>query len=212
MEIIGFEAHQYVAADIPLERCDTIIDLKSGYYELNYAFDDYTKIKLCQVAKFNNTDGTILIAITGYYADEQCSNYPSRFYEISKSGDRFIPIELETVLPFLNFSTFFTDLKPTQILEKYLPEMRDKYLGSNAEIANAIDEVYDYHIIIPRKGTTAKVMLTVCDYIPRNQVNIDRNDWSIIEDHIKAMKYIYDKNQKQFRIIPDQEQRQFRQN
>lgn len=199
MEIIGFEIYKYVQADVVLERSDTIIDLKSGYYELNFDFSE--EVKLCQVAKYNNTDGTILLGISGYYGDEQCSYHPFYFYEISKSGDRFIPIEHKAILPSLDFSMFFVDSKPIQILEKYLPAIKKTYLDSNATIEDLLKEVYKFHIIIPRKGTKTKVTLTVCDYIPRNQVNISKDDWSIIEDSIRGIELIYDKDQKQFKTI-----------
>ncbi|MEM0992025.1 MAG: hypothetical protein AAGI49_03270 [Bacteroidota bacterium] len=198
MQVIGFDADQSVIADIDLKWCDTIVDLKSGYFELNYAFGGDTKYKICQVAKFNNTDGTILIGITGYYADEQCSNYPSTFYEISKSEDLFTPLEIKTILPSLDFHLFFIDPNPIQILEKYLPEIKDKYLGSEATLEDILNEVYDYRIIIPRKGTTAKVTLTVCDYIPLNEVSINRDDWSVVEENIRVVEFAYDRDKKQF--------------
>ena len=34
MELIDFDFYQYVQADLSIENCDTIIDLKSGYFEL----------------------------------------------------------------------------------------------------------------------------------------------------------------------------------
>ena len=64
MEIIGFDILKYVQADAVLERSNKIIDLKSGYYEINIDFGK--EIRLCQVAKYNNTDGTILVGISGY--------------------------------------------------------------------------------------------------------------------------------------------------
>jgi hypothetical protein len=124
MEIIGCDNYKYINADISIERHDTIMDLKSGYYEIN---DDYEEIQLCQVAKYSNIDGAILVGISGYYGDMQCSYHPFYFYEISKSGDSFIPIENETILPSLDFSMVFTDSKPIQILEKYLPEIKNTY-------------------------------------------------------------------------------------
>lgn len=203
MEVIGFDIHKYVQADVVLERSDTIIDLQSAYYEVN--IDSGEKIKLCQVAKYNNRDGTILLGISGYYGDEQCSNHPYHFYEISASADRFIPIEHKAVLPTLDFSMFFIDSKPIQILEKYLPEIKETYLDSTATIEDLLKEVYDLHILIPRKGTKTKITLTVCDYIPRNEVNISSDEWSIIEENIREIELIYDKDQKQFKIASNKQ-------
>lgn len=196
MELIGFDAHKYVQADRSVERCDTIIDIKSGYFEL---FDTAIETKLCQVAKFNNGDSTILVGISGYYADEQCSNHPFHFFEIAKSLDTFISLNPETILPTLDVTLFFTDAKPIQILEKYLPAIKKAYLGPNATIENLLEEVYDFHIILPKKRTTAKVTLTICDYILRNEVSIDHDDWRIIEEHIKIVEFHYDKIKKQFK-------------
>ena len=35
MKIIGFDISKYVQADVVLEKSEKIIDLKSGYYEVN---------------------------------------------------------------------------------------------------------------------------------------------------------------------------------
>jgi hypothetical protein len=199
MEVIGFDILQYVQADVVLERSDTIIDLASGYYEVN--IDMGTEIKLCQVAKYNNRDGSVLLGISGYFGDMQCSNHPFHFYEISKSGDGFTPVEKDAILPSLDYSMFLIDSKPMQILEKYLPEIKKTYLDSTATIDDVLEEIYDFHVIFPRKGTRTKVSLTVCDYIPRNEVNIGIDDWSIIEDSIGVIEFIYDKDQKQFKAI-----------
>ena len=79
-----------------------------------------------------------------------------------------------------------------------LSEIKDEYLGSDASIEDILNEVYDYRIIIPRKGTTAKVTLTVCDYIPVNEVGIHRDDWSVVEENIRVVEFTYDRNKKQF--------------
>ena len=198
MELIDFDFYQYVQADLSIENCDTIIDLKSGYFEL---FNDETKTKFCQIAKFNNIDSTILVGITGFHADMQCSNHPSHFFEISKSGDSITPIENKAVLPYLDYPMFFTDSMSIQLLEKYLPEVKTKYLGSNGTIEDFMREIYDFHIIIPRKGTKTKLTLTVCDYKPLNEIKIGKDDWSIIEDSIRVIELIYDKDQKQFKLF-----------
>ena len=199
METINFDLHQYVAADRLFERFDTIIDLRNGYFEV---LDPDIDVKVCQVAKYNNTDVTVLLAITGFFADEQCSNHPSYFYEISKSGQDFKPLEIKDVLPTLDYPLFFTDSIPIQVLKKYLPEIQRTYLDSTATLENLFGEVFDQHIIIPRRGTATKVTLTTCDYIPRNQVGFYDNDWSIIEEHFKPIELIYDRDKKRFKRLP----------
>ena len=97
-----------------------------------------------------------MIGISGYYGDMQCSYHPFYFYEISKSGDGFVAIDNTVILPSLDFSMFFLNSKPIQILEKYLPEIKNTYLDSHDKIEDLLDEIFDYHIIIPRKGTKTK--------------------------------------------------------
>ncbi|MEM8527530.1 MAG: hypothetical protein AAGG68_23010 [Bacteroidota bacterium] len=213
MEIIGFNAFKYINYDALPSRWDTIIDVKAGYYEINYDFDVNGITKLCQVAKFNNSDGTILVGITGYYADGICSGHPSKFYEISKLRDSFLLVEQERIFPSLDFSMFFTNAKPIQALEKYLPEIREKYFNhldtykdSEATIKDLMEAIYDYHVIIPRKGTTAEVTLIVCDFdifdTRIDELNIDLDEWdNAIGGHIGVVEFAYNRDLKQFRPI-----------
>jgi hypothetical protein len=199
MEVIDFDIHTYVQADISVERSYNVVDVKSGYFEINIDHDR-KELMLCQVAKYDNHDGTILLAVSGYYADEQCSNRPFYFYEISESGDSFIPLKHQTILPRLDFSMFFNDSKPIEILVKYLPEIKETYLGSHATIEDLLREIYQLHIPLPRKGTNTKVTLTTCDYIPRNVVSISNTDWEIIENASTELEMVYDRDQKVFWI------------
>ena len=144
---------------------------------------------------------SILVGISGYYRDMQCNYHSFYFYEISKLGDSYIPIENNAIVTSLDFSMFFKDSKPIHILEKYLPEIKKTYLDSNATIEDLLKEIYDFHIIIPRKGTKTKLTLTVCDYKPLNEIKIGKDDWSIIEDSIRVIELIYDKDQKQFKLF-----------
>jgi hypothetical protein len=200
LKLIDFEPHNYVEADINLGRADTVIDLGTGYYELSLS-SEIENIKLCQATKFNNADGTITLAITGYIADMQCNNHPSYFYEISKSGDSFIRIENTTIIPSLDLLEFLTGSKSIEVLKKYLPEIKETYLNSNATIEDVLNEIYDFHLIVPRKGAKIKVTLTLCDYIPLNEVEIHENDWNVIKDNIKIVELLYDRELKQFKNI-----------
>lgn len=199
MEIIDFDIHTYVQADIFLERSYKVVDVKSGFYEvkIDHGGDE---LMLCQVAKYDNHDGTILLAVSGYFADEQCSNRPFYFYEISESGDSFKLIDKKSILSTLDISMYLKDSKPIQLLEKYLPALKASYLGSQASIQDLLNEVYDIHLLLPRKGTKTNVTLTTCDYIPRNEVSISYEDWNIVENAFMELEMVYDKDQKRFRL------------
>lgn len=158
----------------------------------------YKNLKLCQAAKYNNADGTITLGITGYYEDMQCSNHPTFFYEISKSGDGFTRIDNATVMPSLELSEFFAGSKSIEILKTYFPDIKKTYLGSDATFEDLINEVYDFHIILPAKGNKVKVTLTICDYIPTNELSIDKEDWNEIKDNIRTIEFAYDRRLKRF--------------
>jgi hypothetical protein len=171
---------------------DTIIDIKNGYYEIN---DGETK--LLQATKFNNSDGTIMIAATGYYADMQCYNYFSKFYQKSKTDTSLIEILTDDVMPEIKFSDFFIDSTIRQVTQKYLATIQQEYFP-NATLENVYEEFFDIHYILPRYGTKVIAKLTVCDYIPLNAVNIDGEDWKKVEVQHDAILLTYDKKKKAF--------------
>ena len=199
LDVIDFDVNKHVAADILLDQCDTIVDVNSGYFEI---YEGRENISLCQVAKFINKDGSILIAISGYYADEQCSHHPYSFSEISPSENTFRTLDAAAIFPSLAFTLFFVDSMPNKILEKYLPEIKQNYLDSNATLTDLLEEIYDVHVIPPQSGTKTKVTLTVCDYIPSNQVSFNQEDWGIIEEQIKVIEMSYNKCEKVFQLLP----------
>lgn len=202
LRLIDFKFEKYNESDF-YRPTDTILDIKAGYYELyvsnTHVIDNVEQNTiLCQATKFNNSDGSITLAITGYYADEQCSNYPSYFYEISENGDSIKIIEESKILPSLNWKDFFSESKSINVLEKYLLEIQKNYLDSNATIFDVLGEIYDYHYILPRYGKTIKATLSICDYIPTNVVSINENDWKIIEKDFKTLDLIYNNTLKTF--------------
>lgn len=192
LQLEGFNFRDFNQADrIPT---DTIIDLKNGYYEIN---DGETK--LLQATKFNNLDSSILIAATGYYSDMQCFNYFSKFYIKSKNLNTLEDVLLDDVIPELMFSDFFIDSAIKEITNKYLPLVQQEYYP-NAAVEDIYEEFFDMHFILPRYGTKIIVKLTVCDYIPLNAVNMDEEDWKIIETQHKSISLSYDKKKKVFAI------------
>jgi hypothetical protein len=184
----GFNFNEYNQADRMPK--DTLIDIKNGYYEISDG-----EIKLLQATKFNNKDKSILIIATGFYADMQCANYFTNFY--IKSKDSLIVCNQNRVMPTLKFSDFFIDSTITEIVKKYLPEIQEEYFP-NATIENIYQELFDFHFILPRFGTDIIVELTVCDYIPTNVVEFDKNDWEVINTNHASIKFTYNKSKKKF--------------
>lgn len=198
LELIDFNPEQYIVADIPLDRTDSIVDIKAGYFEISISQFEDEKLKLIQAAKFNNEDGTITLAITGYYADEQCSNHPFHFFEISKDGKSFLELETTTILPSLSLNSLLEKSTCFKVLSKYLPEIKKNYLGPNTKMEQVINEIYDYRIFLPKQGANIAISLTTCDYIPRNQVGFMEADWEAVESSIKTIIFAYNKELKRF--------------
>lgn len=188
LKLDGFNFRDFNQADrFPK---DTLIDIKNGYYEIN---DGETK--LLQATKFNNSDGTIMIAATGYYADMQCYNYFSKFY--SKTDTSLVEMHTEDVMPEFKFSDFFIDATIREVAQKYLPTIQQEYFP-NATLENVYEEFFDIHYILPRYGTKVIAKLTVCDYIPLNEVNIDEEDWKVVETRHESIALAYNKKKRVF--------------
>jgi hypothetical protein len=125
----------------------------------------------------------------------QCSNYFTNFY--TRNGDSLVLLEKNSILPNIQYSDFFIDNSIKEIAEKYLPKIQEEYFPE-ATIYNVYEEIYHFHFILPRYGTDMTVELTVCDYIPTNAVNIDLEDWALIESKFKSITLKYDKSKKVF--------------
>jgi hypothetical protein len=178
---------------------DTIIDIRNGYYEEFASYEDGNKTVTRQASIFHNHDGSKILGISITEWDFQCFNYETNFYKISKSKDSIGTISNKDILPLLNIKELVADSNVFYIFNKYLPEIQENYLDSNATIDEVLSEVYSIIYILPRRGTDLIATLRVCDYIPTNEVNISRDDWSIIEKSILFIELEYDKIQKKFK-------------
>lgn len=181
-----------------LRASDTIVDLKNGYYEEFYSFGDGDKHIIRQAAIFHNQDGSRTLGISIAEYDFVCVYDKTDFYEISKSKDGIHPILKEDLLPDLKIRAFVKDTT-ISILNKYLPKLQGNYLDSNATMDKLLSEIYHISYTLPQWGTTLIVTLGTCDYIPRNEINISANDWSILENDIVSMELEYDKTAKKFK-------------
>lgn len=165
---------------------DTLVDLKNGYYELSN--EDQ---KLCQVTKFSKKDKSSLLLVTGYYSDMQCSSFPFHIFEIDKNGDSCVKAVPSFYFPNLRVEDFLKTDTSQKIAEKYLTSISEEYLSADASISQVLGEFYDFHFILPRYGTTVEVTLTVCDYIPVNQVAIV--EWDAVENAIQSLYFKFNK-------------------
>ncbi len=169
-------------------------DLKNGYYETRFEIDPTNAdldILLTQAKLYKNKDKSYLLCITDFDSDEQCSRYKTSFYEVSKNGDSLIKLENAKVLPEVTWDHFLSASKSKAVLEKYLPQIKQEYLGENATIEDALNEVYDFHFQIQRDQKYLLGKLTTCDYIPRNLFEIALEDWAIIVSDFKTLKLRY---------------------
>ncbi len=181
-----------------------VIDLKNGYYamewhEKNKEGEIINAFPLFEAAVFKNADETWSLGISEFHADMQCSWHKLFFYEISKNGDTITEMDLDGLLPKLNKRDFLSESSSIKVLEKYLPIMKEVYLGPDATIDDAIDEVYAIHFKMPVRGLLLKAELTVCDYIPLNQVDFSLQDWEIIEHDHQSLILHYDRKLKAFK-------------
>lgn len=175
---------------------DTIIDIRNGYYEEFSLYKAGNKTVTRQAAIFHNHDGSKMLGISITVWDFQCYNYGTNFYEIPKSKDSISTVSNHDILPRLNIKELLVD---TNVFKKYLPEIQENYLDSNATIDNILSELYSIVYILPQIGTDLIATLRVCDYISTNEINISHDDWSIIENSILSMELEYDKTQKKFK-------------
>ncbi|GAB5553175.1 MAG: hypothetical protein Sapg2KO_27660 [Saprospiraceae bacterium] len=187
---------EYVIGE--LRASDTIVDLRNGYYEEFYSFEGDDKHIIRQAAIFHNQDGSRTLGISIAEYDFVCFYDKTDFYEISKSKDSIHPTLKEDLLPDLNFREFVKDTT-ISVLNKYLPKLQENYLDSNATIDKLLSEIYYISYILPQWGTTLIVTLGACDYIPRNEISINSDDWSIIENEILSIELVYDKIEKKFK-------------
>lgn len=178
-------------------------DLKNGYYESRFVTDPANSdwdILLTQARLYLNKDRTYLLAVTYFDSDEQCSRYKTSFYEVSKNGDTLLQLQNENILPQLTWDDFLSKSKSKTVLEKYLPQIKQEYLGEDATIEDALNEVYDFHFKLIKNQKNLTATLTTCDYIPRNLFEIPLVDWAIIVSDFKTIKLVYNSKSKFFQV------------
>lgn len=195
LKLNEFEVKKYSEGDFGL--VDSMIDVKNNYIEF-FAQGIGFQQTICQAKLFHNLDGTALLVITGLLSDEQCEHYRSYFFEITASGNEIIVLDKIPFSPELTINSFLKKSKSIQILEKYLPVIKDEYLGENGTMEDVLNEIYDIHYTISISKESIRAGLSICDYIPRNLVEIAPEDWKIIENDFQKMNLVYNKKKKMF--------------
>jgi hypothetical protein len=197
LKSIDFKLADYNKSD--LQVTDTTTNLKDNYYAAFFQTNEDT-LTLCSVKIFSNKDHSAIIGVTGYEADMQCGFYSSLFYVYSEKNDTVFLLDNTAVLPTLGLTDFLSDSITIKILEKYLPEIKEKEMGANATIDDVLKNIYDIHYIMPVKGTTVIATLNVCDYLLSNVILFEADEWKIIETDFKQIQLIYKNDIRKFEI------------
>lgn len=190
LEIIEFNIWDYSGSDIG--RLDTILDIPSGYFEIIDGTD-----KLIQATKFNNKDGSVLLAITGYYNDCVCSNYNSKFFEISKSSNKITPINSTDLIPLQYILEFKPYTKAWGILNRNLPSILENFPKCST-LNDFLAEEFPFHISLPRKGTSIEINIDMCNYVLSEEYLIKETDINHIANQDTTLILIYNNELKQF--------------
>lgn len=188
LKLIEFSPENFIQADRPylVTRFDS-----SGIY-FSYTSESENEI-MCEGKVFFNSDKTSLLIISAIEEDEQCSRYNTRCFIQNTVSNKFTELAVDSL--FADPYKFLMDEENTNlvtaIIEKYLPQIRNEYLGQDAAFKDVYQEFYDLRIILSGKKNEIGTTLTVCDYIPRNAVGIDSTDWSVIQNapEINIFKY-----------------------
>lgn len=193
MQIFDFQLERFNKGDIAPS--DTLIDIENGYFEIS-ADQISPKIILCQGKVFENTDKSTLLMITGYSADEQCDWYTTYFYVKEKKENSFQEINPFNLLPTIAVSEFLENAPTITILEKYLPQIKQEYLGEEATMDDVLNEMFSIRYSKSVDPTAIIARLHLCDYIFRNITGISDEDYQIIMTDIESAFYEFKYNSK----------------
>ena len=188
LKLIEFRPENFIHADRPFYI--TTFD-SSGYY-FSYTSESENEI-MCEGKVFSNSNKSSMLIISSIEEDEQCYRYHTRCFIQNPDSGKYTEIAVDSL--FVDPDKFLMSEENAKlvntIIEKYLPQIRNEYLGQDAEFKDVYQEFYDLRIILSGKKNEIGTTLTVCDYIPRNAVGIDSTDWSIIQNapEINIFKY-----------------------
>lgn len=193
MQIFDFKLERFNKGDVA--PTDTLIDVANGYFEI-YSDQVSSKLILCEGKIFENADKSTLLMITGYSADEQCDWYTTYFYVKEKKVNRFEEINPFNLLPTIAVSEFLENAPTITILEKYLPQIKQEYLGEEATMDDVLNEMYSIKYSRSVEPNALIARLHLCDYIFRNITGISDEDYQVIMNDIENAFYEFKYNSK----------------
>jgi hypothetical protein len=188
LDLIDFKPENYASAEYLPSDPEPLIDLKNGYYEITSE-----EQVLCQAAKFNNTDGSVTLMITGFFGDMQCSWYETYAYLIFPDGKKYVEISTDDLNINKGLRSFIDNPELDIVLSSLLDKLKGNYLSETDGLDVIYGEMFDLHYVLPQKGTDLTITLTICDYIPTNEIEVSEEDWNIIENSIPELTFAYDK-------------------
>jgi len=182
---------RYIQSEINCS--DSIVDLANGYFEENNP-----DIILRQAAVFNNDDGSKLLGVTACEYDFVCYYFYTEFFEITTNAEQLSIKKVDSILPELSIKEFIEGTKAAEAVKKLIKQIKPGYLAEGFTEADVLKEVYHIKYIIPQFGTSITATLSVCDYLPTNEVEVSNEIWGSIEKDFRTISLKYDKALKRF--------------
>jgi hypothetical protein len=160
----------------------TLVDEKNGYA----AFYDRPIVNkeaypIFEIALFRKANGEALLVVSNMLSDPVCTFHHTFF--LQKSENKWIDVESK-VLPKLPPRLFFDSVKTAN----YYLELQNK-LDNSPEL--------DLYFAPPRFGTTMKVKLDICDYLPDNFS--EKVDFEKLEQKTRTVSLAWDKKSGTFK-------------
>ncbi|MCI5055499.1 MAG: hypothetical protein MRY83_05275, partial [Flavobacteriales bacterium] len=142
---------------------DSIIDLANGYFE-QYSKSELNKTILRQATVFNNQDGSVLLGISVNEWDFVCMVSETNFYEIHKSRQKIIPLDIKSVLPVLTYKSFLKDSVLHSDFIAFLNKLDLYERDLSNDFEEYLNQIFSIKFLMPRKGTSVTAYIDVCDY------------------------------------------------
>lgn len=125
----------------------TVIDDRNGYAA--YMDSPRRSYAVFEIALFKSPTAPPLLVVSNTQADAQCTDYETFF--LRQAGGEWVDVSAK-VLPPLELKMFWQDKRSAARLEAIRKGQGD------ASVAT-------FHFEPPRRGTTMKVSLAICDYL-----------------------------------------------
>jgi len=174
---IQFSPEKFIVTD----RTYNLVPFDSSGFYFSYVSSDENDL-MCEGKVFHTGKKSSILIISAKEEDEQCYQYNTTCFQRNSYTGEIQEISIDVIFEDENkyLMNEASSALVMKVIEKYLPEIRNNYLGNEAGFSDVYQEFYDLRIILSGKENELGTTLTVCDYIPTNAVGIDSTDWSII--------------------------------